>query len=220
MRAPLQRHAREPLFLAPPGTLWLSGSLVAVFLVLRLAGEPARQWARETFAFVPGWFLAQFMDWGPEPSFGGMLPLVSHAFLHFDALHIAFNAGLLLAFGSFVERRLGLSRFLLLFLLAVIAGALAQLAAEGPVIIAMFGASGGVFGMIGATTGLLGRDANPLRRRQGVVLGLAFMGVNLLFAVSGIGALLAEGDIAWQAHIGGFVAGLALVFLPGIGRRT
>src|SRR3546814_10248145 len=78
-----------------------------------------------TFAFVSTTF------WPPGaalPSLQGLMTLVSHAFLHFDLMHLGLNLGFLLAFGSFVERHLGLLRYLALFALTAAAGALAEYA--------------------------------------------------------------------------------------------
>jgi membrane associated rhomboid family serine protease len=79
----------------------------------------------------------------------------------------------------------------------------------------MFGASGGVSGAMGAAVRLMLADRlDPQRRRLGLNLILALIGLNLLFALFG-GALMGlDAGVAWQAHLGGFVAGF-LMLRPG-----
>ncbi len=135
------------------------------------------------------------------------------------------------AFGSAVARRLGAARFLLLSVVATVAGARAHLVAhpgsEGP----MIGASAAVSGMTAAAArfafmpgGPLGSGrgqsdafhlpAPPLRavfaNRNALIFIAVWFAINLFFGVQG--ALLpgVEGAIAWQAHFGGFIAGLLL----------
>src|SRR3546814_7657257 len=91
-----------------------------------------------------------FRSGAAAPTAAGVMTLVTHAFLHADLMHLALNLGFLLAFGSYVERNLGLARYLLLFALTAAAGALADYAFRGAVPIALIGASGAVYGMTGA----------------------------------------------------------------------
>ena len=216
LEAPPPPAGREPMFNLPPGTLWLAVAIVAVFGLENILEGPAWSWLFNTFAFVSTTF------WPPgaaAPSLQGVMTLVSHAFLHGDFMHLALNLGFLLAFGSFVERHLGLLRYLALFALTAAAGALTEYAFRGAGPIALIGASGAVYGMTGAAMRFMFAGGGADRRRGALVFVGVFMGINLLLGITGLGDLLAGAAIGWKAHAGGFLAGVLLSFLFG-GRRT
>jgi membrane associated rhomboid family serine protease len=137
--------------------------------------------------------------------------LVSHAFLHGGWLHLALNGAAFLGLGHAIVRTVGIGRFLAVFAITAAAGAVTfgLLAnAGGP----MVGASGAIFGFLAVITAwqeralrLAGLSRAPIWRR---ILGL--VAINLLLAF-GLGGLL-----AWQAHLGGWVAGwlMAGLLLP------
>ncbi|MEJ0013218.1 MAG: rhomboid family intramembrane serine protease [Bauldia sp.] len=152
---------------------------------------------------------------------------LTYAFLHADWGHVLINCVWLAAFGSPLARRFGAVRFLAYSAVGSIAGAAVHLAiyptSAAPVIGAsagisalMAGAARFIFQPQGPMWSLGGFDAYrqpavPLRqlvRDQRVVmfLGVWFV-VNLLFGLTG-GAGLASGAVAWDAHLGGFAAGL------------
>lgn len=204
------------MFNLPPGTLWLALAMVAVFGLQTLLEGPSWSWLLNTFAFVSTSF------WPPgaaAPTAAGMMTLVTHAFLHADLMHLALNLGFLLAFGSFVERNLGLARYLLLFALTAAAGALAEYAFRGAEPMALIGASGAVYGMTGAAMRFMFAGGGAGRGRGALVFVGVFMGVNLLLGATGLGDLLAGAAIGWKAHAAGFLAGAALSFLLGRGPR-
>ncbi len=138
---------------------------------------------------------------------------VTHALLHGGLLHLFMNTAIFLSLGSLLARGLGTQRFLALFIVSAIGGALlfALLSdTRGPLV----GASGALFGFIGALKRwewrwLAVTDASP-RRFWGTILGLA--AINIVLALTFQGA-----EIAWQAHLGGFIAGwlIAPVLAPG-----
>lgn len=119
--------------------------------------------------------------------------LVTAMFLHQEVWHIAFNMLGLWWLGGPLEAALGRVRFLALYLLSGLAGsALTYLVAEPHE--ASLGASGAIFGLLGATAVLMRRlnyDMRPV---------FALLALNLLFTFTWPG-------IAWQAHVGGLVAG-------------
>jgi len=209
---PPYRSGREPVFNLPPGTLWLALAMVAVFGLENLLDGPA--WGRlmNGFAFVSTTF------WPPgaeTPTLQGVVTLVTYAFLHADFMHLALNLGFLLAFGSFVERHLGLARYLMLFVLTAALGALAEYAFRGSEPIALIGASGAVYGMTGAALRYMFAGGGAAARRGALVFVGVFMGLNLLLGVTGLGDFLAGASIGWKAHAAGFVAGAGLSFVLG-----
>jgi len=204
---------REPIFNAPPGTLSICGFLVACHLLFRFVDHPWQDLALDTFAFVPLYFLSQFDSQGSGLSPMVSLSLVTHAFLHGDFVHLALNTGFLLAFGTAVERRIGTLRFFVLFACCAAAGALAETAASHRVPVQLIGASGAVYGMMAAAVPIMFHSGRPKRLRRMLEFVAIIMGLNLIFALVGLGDFLAGAQVAWRAHVGGFVAGLALILV-------
>jgi membrane associated rhomboid family serine protease len=159
----------------------------------------------------------------------------TYAFIHGDATHLAVNTIWLLPFGSALARRFGSVRFLAFFAVTAAAGAGAHLAthvgAEQPVI----GASAAISGFMAASMRFAFQRGGPLSLFRGggdeayrvpaaplavalrdkriiVFLGTWF-GLNILFGLGTLAIVGTEQSIAWQAHIGGFLAGLVLFAL-------
>jgi len=142
--------------------------------------------------------------WGSAPpAYGGGVAggqwyrMVTGMFFHTQLWHLGLNLWSLWVFGPPLERALGRWRFLAVFLLSGLAGNALQLLAA-PYTPAL-GASGAIFGLIGALL--------AVERRKMFELGplIAIVVVNLV-------ATFAIPDISWEAHIGGLVAGLVLGF--------
>lgn len=129
---------------------------------------------------------------------GDWYRLVTAVFLHEEPMHIAFNMLSLWWLGPPLEAALGRARFLALYLLSGLGGsALSYLIAEANQ--PSLGASGAIFGLLGATAVLMRRlnyDMRPV-----VVL----LGINLLITFY-------FSNIAWQAHIGGLITGIAVAY--------
>ncbi|MGW7572727.1 rhomboid family intramembrane serine protease [Streptomyces sp. NPDC054765] len=124
--------------------------------------------------------------------------LLTAMFLHQQIAHIAFNMLSLWWLGPPLEAALGRVRFIALYLLAGLGGSALSylLAAQNQ---PSLGASGAIFGLLGATAVLLRRlnyDMKPV---------LILLGLNLAFT-------FLWPNIAWQAHVGGLVVGAAVAF--------
>ncbi|WP_103760643.1 rhomboid family intramembrane serine protease [Streptomyces sp. SM10] len=131
--------------------------------------------------------------------------LVTSMFLHQEVWHIAFNMLGLWWLGGPLEAALGRARYLALYLLSGLAGSALTYWIADPAQ-GSLGASGAIFGLLGATAVLMRRmnyDMRPV---------IALLVVNLIFTFNPWGA------IAWQAHVGGLVAGaliaIAMVHAP------
>ncbi len=153
---------------------------------------------------------------------------VTHMFLHGSWLHLAVNSFWMLAFGSVVARRFGALRFLMLTLVCAAAGAAASLALHWGQFTILVGASGAISGqMAGAVRLMFSRDRPGLRfntagagralslgetfrNAQALVFLGVWLGINILFAASGLSVPGETSRIAWEAHLGGFVCGLLL----------
>ncbi|MYU22887.1 rhomboid family intramembrane serine protease [Streptomyces sp. SID8352] len=123
--------------------------------------------------------------------------LLTAMFLHGSVMHIAFNMLSLWWLGGPLETALGRARYLALYFCSGLAGsALSYLIAEPNQ--PSLGASGAIFGLFGATAALVRRLNADMRP---VVVLLA---INLVFTFS------PGFNIAWQAHIGGLVAGVLI----------
>jgi membrane associated rhomboid family serine protease len=157
--------------------------------------------------------------------------MLTYGLLHGSWVHLISNLLWLAAFGTPVARRLGPLRFLALMILATIAGALAHWWTREFEIIPMVGASAAIAGaMAGAARfvfssgfrfGGIGTDAEARAIPAEPLFGLWKNGRAVGFvaiwfvtnAVFGSGLIPIAGEeasIAWQAHVGGFLAGLLL----------
>ena len=203
----------EPLTRAPLLAVLLAASMPALFfLQLRLPDEGI-QWA-----FYP-----------VDLEAGRLGGLFAAMLLHGGWVHAVMNAVAALAFGTPLVRALnGRSGVVLFLALYIVCGVLSTLGygllhlnSDLP----MVGASGAVFGLIGATTRLIagGPVVAPLTNRNVLVTSAAWMGVNLVTGLLGIGAGVEGARIAWEAHAFGFITGLLLVeplmWLHGIAQR-
>jgi membrane associated rhomboid family serine protease len=143
---------------------------------------------------------------GPYVANGDWWRLITSAFLHANILHLAFNMLALWWFGAPVELFLGRWRFLLVYLVSGLAGSAGALLASPTA--ATVGASGAIFGILGA--------ALVLERQRMYVLGgsaLTIIVINIIFSVAVPG-------ISIGGHIGGLVGGaLSTLALTHFGRR-
>ncbi|MBC7632953.1 rhomboid family intramembrane serine protease [Aeromicrobium sp.] len=121
--------------------------------------------------------------------------LLTAAFLHGSVLHIAFNMYALYLFGPFVERALGIVRFVAAYITMAIVSSVFVYVLEVPSV-PTIGASGAVFGLFGMALILL------LRAKQDVRQLLVLLAINAVIST--------QGNISWQGHLGGFVSGLVL----------
>jgi len=145
-----------------------------------------------------------------------LTPLTS-LFVHAGWLHLTLNLVFLLWVGRNVEIVVGRARFILLFLVSGVAGALFEVAGAPGSAEQVIGASGAIAGVFGAYAMLFARQRARPRRVLGLTLGSAVL-TALWFAASWTGLQLltaaafntGEGGIAVLSHIGGFLAGLAL----------
>jgi membrane associated rhomboid family serine protease len=177
---------------------------------------------------------APFVSYDNPPWY---LTLLSSMFMHGGILHIAFNMLFLWIFGNNVEDAMGRGRFLLFYLLAGLAAVYSQAAIDPGGTLPTIGASGAIAGVLGAYALLLPRARVltaviliffvtlieiPAYIMLGLWFALQFIPAVGQVAVPDIGG---EGGVAYFAHVGGFIFGLALVKLfaqrsPGLPAPT
>jgi membrane associated rhomboid family serine protease len=223
---------RERVFNIPLAVLLTAAVLVAVHLAFAFLSEPEWDEALLVFAFIPGrydWAVLAMEPWwiGWGPAFW---TFVTYAFIHGSIAHLAFNLVWLLAFGTPVARRFGPVRFAIFFLVAAVAGAALHLALHFDESFPVIGASAAISGMMAASLRFVFQRGGPLaalrREEPGsyqvpalpltkilrdprvLTFLLMWFGLNFLFGEFSTALPGTEGNIAWEAHIGGFLAGL------------
>ena len=135
---------------------------------------------------------------------GEVWRFATYSFLHFNWLHLLLNVGLLLWIGRIVEQQVSIRRGALIYFASVVCSAAVILLVHNwhPKEGATVGASGGVFGLLGAALIISYRQNghDRLRRSLWIVLAAGF-GVSLL------------PDISMAGHIGGIIGGVPLALL-------
>jgi membrane associated rhomboid family serine protease len=200
---------------APVVTYVLIAINLAVFFLELQSGEAfITKWA-----FIP----ARFTD---DPS-GDAFTLLSAMFMHGGWMHLGGNMLYLWIFGDNVEDRFGPVRFLLFYLVAGFAATFAQYAVNPSSAIPNVGASGAIAGVLGAYLLMFPKARVDVLLGRQVVAMPAFIVLGLWVAlqlVSGVGSIAdtaqtETGGVAYMAHVGGFIAGLALGAVMGGLRR-
>jgi membrane associated rhomboid family serine protease len=199
-----------------------------------------------TFAFIPARYDTDLLVGGSFPGgFGADLwTFFTYAFIHADLAHIGLNLAWLLPFGTALARRFGTWRYAAFMLTTAAAGALAHLVSHPGAMAPMIGASAAISGAMAAALRFVFQKGGPLgfwRADSGgdayrvpaasllatlrdprflMFLG-AWIGLNALFGLGSVSMIGESQEIAWQAHIGGFFAGLVLfnAFDPVVPRR-
>lgn len=227
------QQGREPVFLLPGDVTAMIGVLVAIHLASTLVLNQAGQlqlvfW----FAFQPLRIIAGLDD----PSLA--VPLIwtpfSHALLHASWEHLLVNVAWFAIFATPVSRRYGAGPMLAIFFASAAAGAALFAATTLYSVAYLVGASGGVAGLTGAAMRFIFQPvivAQHPETGERVIVGrrLASFGdlwrdsrarffiliwvvlnaaVPLLPLLTGM-----EVSVAWQAHLGGFLAGILMVGL-------
>ncbi|MEI9991780.1 MAG: rhomboid family intramembrane serine protease [Rhizomicrobium sp.] len=217
------RPTREPFLRVPASVLVLIGVLVLAHVARVLAPAAVSDAVLNLFALDPVIYSASALKalGAQMPSLIELLvPPLGHVFLHANFTHLAFNCVWLLVFGPVVARRYGLVMFYVFFFLCGLAGAAAFVGIEWGQNVGAIGASGAISGLMGASIRmlrvrepwLLGATLPlmPLRSSQVLVFSAVWLVVNLVTGIIGIGPTGTLQAIAWQDHLGGYLAGLLL----------
>ena len=134
--------------------------------------------------------------YGPLVEQGDWWRLLTAAFLHYGPVHLILNMVGLYWFGSLLEERIGAARYLMLYLVSGLAGSAGALLWSNGFLTPTVGASGAIFGILGA--GLV------LERQRDYVFGGSAMGVILINFV----LTFSISSISKGGHIGGLVGGI------------
>jgi membrane associated rhomboid family serine protease len=213
----LEPRRREPAFNLPLVVVVLIAICVVAYAVSSNLSDDDYFLLLRYVAFIPVRYSGQFaLDWSAFTS------LLTYAFLHGSIAHLAVNMIWLAAFGSPLANRLGTTRFLLFWAVTSACAAalhwILYMSEQGPLI----GASGAISGMMGAaarfgfridrSSGATAFSGVPLpiavclRSRAVVTFLSIWMLINLLTGLVRFAPGI-DDQIAWEAHIGGFLAG-------------
>lgn len=196
--------------------LWIGLAIVAVS-IWQLS-DAARATALDyRFGVIPAQYQADAGVFRSPVDF--LAPLIGHAFLHGSWLHLFVNMLVYAQLSWLVERRLSVGgaygdwRFAALFVVSAIGGALGFILIAPGTSIPAIGASGAICGIFAAyLLGARPRWQDALKDRRIQQAALIFLAVNVVLM-----AFLTEAGvfpIAWEAHLGGFLAGgVAFVLL-------
>lgn len=223
--------ASQPAINAPTVVLVLAAVFIAAHVWQTFLTEEEQLDFLLTYSFIP----ARYATTGDFASFafpGGIgadiWTFVTYMFLHADWVHLAVNGFWMLAFGSVVARRMGAVMFFVFSAICAVAGAALHLGLYWAEPVPMIGASAAISGqMAGAVRFIFSRPSNLLQasrmrtehlRADSLMQvfsnprALAFLGVwigiNAFFGLTS--SVFSDQQIAWEAHLGGFVAGLLL----------
>jgi membrane associated rhomboid family serine protease len=209
-------RSSEPHYTRPTATLVIIAVNVAVFLY-ELS--------------MPGYALNRFiMLHGIVPDRLSYSSILTSMFIHGGFLHIAGNMWFLWIFGRGVEDLVGHAKYLFLYFACGFAAAFLHILVNSNSTIPTVGASGAIAGVMGAY--LIKFPRAYIRTLVFIVIFITTIDIPAFFLLlywfaiqffSGVGSVgystTSSGDVAWFAHVGGFIAGMLLVMLmPGVQR--
>ncbi|AUH33382.1 rhomboid family intramembrane serine protease [Paracoccus tegillarcae] len=184
----------------------------AIIILLTVTGMPeARQ-----IATVYGAFWSQLVNGSLLPVYAGqpLLMVVTYGLLHGGVLHLAMNMVSLAVVARELTRLIGSGPMAMVYVVSQVAaaGLFALMSPEaGP----MVGASGAIFGLAGALVVVVAAR----RREMGQPMGPLWRAVANIVALN-LGLMFLVPNIAWQAHLGGAIAGVVLGLLLNLRRQS
>jgi len=214
----------NPTYTFPVITILLILANIGVFIYQFLMGQGAQAFISKLGA-IP-WEITHFRELPGLPleyrsEFPNILTLFTSMFLHGGLFHLLGNMLYLWIFGDNIEALVGHARFLVFYLCCGLVATLSHVISDPASTTPMVGASGAISGVLGAYFLRFPRAKvhvlffflffiRVIRVSALFVLGFWF----LMQVLNGFGSLGFQrgGGIAWFAHIGGFVAGMVLVF--------
>lgn len=225
----------EPVLTLPPALSAYILLLAVMHLRVLLPAE-LENWTIDVFGFIPKRYDSTLLAITfPGGAGAKVWTFFTYSLLHANLSHLGLNVLWLLPFGSALARRFGTFRFFLFMAVTAAVGALAHLVTHAHAVAPMIGASASVSGTMaaairfafvyGSFLSFSRGDADVAARVPALSLMLAlrnprilgflgiWFGINIIFGVGLIAIGVGGASVAWQAHIGGFLAGLVLFSL-------
>lgn len=160
---------------------------------------------RQTVYEYGGFWAGLLADWRPNFAVQPYTMFLTYGFLHAGWVHLTVNMITLWGLGRLVAERVTATSFCLLYAVSIMGGAIG-FAALSDSFRPMVGASGALFGLAGAFLVWEYLD----RRREGEPLWPVWRACLVLGGLNVVMFFLFEGHLAWEAHLGGFLAGAAV----------
>ena len=222
MFAPVGTEEIIPRRTFPAVTALIVAINILVFLyqafVLITRGEEGLNAMIQAVALVPG-----LVTEGQSVVLPFYLTFFTAMFVHGGLLHIASNMIYLVVFGDNVEDLMGPVLYIFFYLLCGLAASVAQIAADPTSMIPNVGASGAIAGVLAGYLLLLPTGTVrilfflPPFSRIARIPALFFISLWFILQIFGgamsLGSSAQSGGVAYWAHVGGFLAGLALAFI-------
>ncbi len=194
-------------------TIGLIAANVIIYLMTAASGWQAAQATAFSYGYIPSVAFDHADLPGELAAVPAFATYITYAFLHGDIFHLGGNMLFLWVFGDNVEDAMGHFKFLVFYLACAVAGALLHGLAAPLSDVPLIGASGAVAGIVAAylllhprvKIWILAFARIPLRIPAWIALALWIGFQFVMFLIAG------EDQISWAAHIGGIVAGAALV---------
>lgn len=182
--------------------------LVCVIIEMILQGADFGLWGSPRWrglVYQNGGFWRGLLDnWQPNYAAQPAVMFASYGFLHGGFIHLLVNMITLVSLGRLVIERVGQWRFALIYALSLLGGAMG-FALLSTAVQPMVGASGALFGLAGVLTGWEYTARRLAREGVGPVLRV----IGLLVGLNVVMYLAMGGNLAWETHLGGFLAGWA-----------
>ena len=177
-------------------------SVIEGALTLSDQGLVTAEHLRSLFYFNGAFWPGLLDNWKPNYALQPYTMFVSHGFLHTGLSHLIVNMIALWVLGKSIVRKVGQGNFILLYIASTIGGGLGfALLADN--LQPMVGASGALFGLLGA---ILTWEFKSRREDRAALIDFAKF-VLLLIVLNFVYWWAMDGQLAWQAHLGGFLAG-------------
>jgi membrane associated rhomboid family serine protease len=218
--------AEAPIFNVPKGVITASAVMITVQIALGFLPEDAALYIVRLLAFIPARYSGAAAEL-PGGYAACITSFVTYMIVHAGWVHLLVNLAWMVAFGSGVERRIGETRFFAFSILCGIAGALTHLALHFGDLAPVVGASAAISGQMAAALRVVfgerrrgeggrfdfTRSALPsltesLTDPRMILIIAIWAGLNLVFGLGTVTMGGVEGEIAWEAHVGGFLFGL------------
>jgi membrane associated rhomboid family serine protease len=201
----------EPIINLPLFTKYLLGSLIVIHLIVTfIINNEQLQWTVLHLGFIP----ARFTGHAEFEALSLLTPFTS-MFLHGGWLHLGMNCVMLLAFGSGIERWMGGKKMIAFFIACGLVGIAFHFALNHQSINPVIGASAGISGLFAAALVMLNKNTIGMTGKYGLwPIAIFWVVISVVLGFVDTPQMgIQSGEIAWAAHVGGFLGGFAVLKL-------